>query len=193
MKKAILKVVACVAIGAFGLVSTSCDEDSISTVIQIITNLVGQKGTTYQFTSSGEVQTLYKSGEQYLYDNERTAPVNAVIPVTINNTTAQIVIPQMTVGNKVFSEITISGLDLKGSSQYTSMPNDTILVGENVRADGTVTVNGETLSVSSLFIQDCHLTSKQLNLGLFQVFFGDNLNQVLSLSKVTGQAIENAQ
>ena len=59
MRKIFRKAILSLCILSMGLVNVSCDSETITELITIlITNLVGQQGTTYTFTGSGTAQEL---------------------------------------------------------------------------------------------------------------------------------------
>lgn len=180
----------CLAIGSMGLVTTSCgDDEVISAIIQeLITNLIGQRGEVYNYQASGMVQKLYKASADGGYVNgAAAAKFNALIPVTVNNNTADIVIPAMNVDGINMSQVTISGLVLTAGTAYTTMS----MSDEGVGVEGTATINGNVYNVTNLYIDTANLTSEKLTMKTFQIFFGDNLEYVVSLTNVTGEAVSN--
>ncbi len=190
MKKIFAKVAMCLAIGSMGLVTTSCgDDEVISAIIQeLITNLIGQRGEVYNYQASGMVQKLYKASADGGYVNgAAAAKFNALIPVTVNNNTADIVIPAMNVDGINMSQVTISGLVLTAGTACTTMS----MSDEGVGVEGTATINGNVYNVTNLYIDTANLTSEKLTMKTFQIFFGDNLEYVVSLTNVTGEAVSN--
>lgn len=181
----------CLAIGTMGLTTTSCgDDDIISTIIQeLITNLIGQQGQVYNYNVTGSVQKLYKETAEGNYMNGAASQTfKAMIPVTVNNNTATIVIPAMTVDGITMTNVTFSGLVLTAvGQQYTSMT----MSEEGVGVEGTATINGKQYPVTNLFIKDARLTSEQMSMNTFQIFFGENLEYVVSLTNVSGDIVSN--
>lgn len=191
MKKVFRNIALCLAFSTMGLTTTSCgDDELVSAIIQeLITNLIGQQGQVYQYNAKGSVQKLYKQSAEGSYVNG-AAPVSftALLPVTVSNNTASITIPAMNVDGMSMSNVTISGLGLTAvGNQYTSM----LLSEGSTGVDGTVTVNGTQYPVTSLFIKDARLTSEQMSMETFQIFFGENLEYVVSLTNVTGEIVSN--
>lgn len=191
MKKIFRNIAMCLAIGTMGLTTTSCgDDDIISTIIQeLITNLIGQQGQVYNYNVTGSVQKLYKETAEGNYMNGAASQTfKAMIPVTVNNNTATIVIPAMTVDGITMTNVTFSGLVLTAvGQQYTSMT----MSEEGVGVEGTATINGKQYPVTNLFIKDARLTSEQMSMNTFQIFFGENLEYVVSLTNVSGDIVSN--
>lgn len=190
MKKFFAKVAVCLAIGTMGVVTTSCgDDEIISAIIQeLITNLIGQRGETYQYQVKGSVQKLYKAdATQQGYMNGAAAQsFTGSLPVTINNTTATVQFPAMNVDGMSMSAVTVADLALTAGTAYTSMD-----LGDATGAEGSVTVNGTVYPISSIFIDTANLTSEKLTIKTFQLFFGENLEYVVSFTNVTGEAVSN--
>ena len=175
-------------LAATALLTTSCEtakqvlanEQMQMLMKNVIVNMMGQRGTTYSYTGQGTQQqlTLKAGGTAFQDYNETTkaAAFKGTLPVTINNTTANITIPTMKVGNGTISALTISNMVLAQDNAGTK-----ISVGDNSMIDGTYTVGGTAYKASNLYI-DALITSQQLNVTLMSIYFGDKGEQVVNVT-----------
>ena len=131
MRKIFRKPILSLCILSMGLVNVSCDSETITELITIlITNLVGQQGTTYTFTGSGTAQELIMQNDgQYQYGNATPSKFNGTFSVTVNNTVANMTVPGMTVNGATMSAINFYNLSMAATSN-----NTTLDVGDNTSA-----------------------------------------------------------
>ena len=182
------KLLAACLLAVTALLTTSCEtakqvlgnEQMQQLMKNVIVNMMGQRGTTYSYTGEGTQQqlTLKAGGTAFQDYNETTksAAFKGALPVTINNTTANITIPTMKVGNGTISALTISNMVLAQDNAGTK-----ISVGDNSMIDGTYTVDGTAYKASNLYI-DALITSQQLNVTLMSIYFGDKGEQVVNVT-----------
>ena len=185
MRKIFRKAILSLCILSMGLVNVSCDSETITELITIlITNLVGQQGTTYTFTGSGTAQELImQSDGQYQYGNATPSKFNGTFSVTVNNTVANMTVPGMTVNGATMSAINFYNLNMAATSN-----NTTLDVGDNTSAEGSLTVNGTTYNVTSVYIETekeelrTTVTNQKLNIPIMSIYFGDNGKFAMNLT-----------
>ena len=185
MRKIFRKAILSLCILSMGLVNVSCDSETITELITIlITNLVGQQGTTYTFTGSGTAQELImQSDGQYQYGNATPSKFNGTFSVTVNNTVANMTVPGMTVNGATMSAINFYNLSMAATSN-----NTTLDVGDNTSAEGSLTVNGTTYNVTSVYIEtekeELRTTEKKkkLNIPIMSIYFGNKGEFAMNLT-----------
>ena len=185
MRKIFRKAILSLCILSMGLVNVSCDSETITELITIlITNLVGQQGTTYTFTGSGTAQELImQSDGQYQYGNATPSKFNGTFSVTVNNTVANMTVPGMTVNGATMSAINFYNLNMAATSN-----NTTLDVGESTRAEGSLTVNGTTYNVTSVYIETekeelrTTVTNQKLNIPIMSIYFGNKGEFAMNLT-----------
>ena len=178
MRKIFRKAILSLCILSMGLVNVSCDSETITELITIlITNLVGQQGTTYTFTGSGTAQELImQSDGQYQYGNATPSKFNGTFSVTVNNTVANMTVPGMTVNGATMSAINFNDLSMAATSN-----NTTLDVGESTSAEGSLTVNGTTYDVSSVYMKTT-VTSQKLTISEMSIYFGEKGEFAMNLT-----------
>ena len=185
MRKIFRKAILSLCILSMGLVNVSCDSETITELITIlITNLVGQQGTTYTFTGSGTAQELImQSDGQYQYGNATPSKFNGTFSVTVNNTVANMTVPGMTVNGATMSAINFYNLNMAATSN-----NTTLDVGDNTSAEGSLTVNGTTYNVTSVYIETekeelrTTVTNQKLNIPIMSIYFGNKGEFAMNLT-----------
>lgn len=185
MRKIFRKAILSLCILSMGLVNVSCDSETITELITIlITNLVGQQGTTYTFTGSGTAQELImQSDGQYQYGNATPSKFNGTFSVTVNNTVANMTVPGMTVNGATMSAINFYNLSMAATSN-----NTTLDVGDNTSAEGSLTVNGTTYNVTSVYIETekeelrTTVTNQKLNIPIMSIYFGNKGEFAMNLT-----------
>lgn len=178
MRKFFRKAILSVCILSMGLVNVSCDSDTITELITIlITNLVGQQGTTYTFSGSGTAQELImQSDGQYQYGNATPAKFSGNFSVTVNNTLANMTVPGMTVNGATISAINFYNLSMTATSN-----NTTLDVGDSTSAEGSLTVNGTTYEVSNVYMETT-VTNQKLTITIMSIYFGESNQYVMNLT-----------
>lgn len=191
MRKFFRKAILSVCIFSMGLVNVSCDSDTITELITIlITNLVGQQGTTYTFSGTGTAQELImQSDGQYQYGNATPSKFNGTFSVTVNNTLANMTVPGMTVNGATMSAINFYNLSMTATSN-----NTTLDVGESTSAEGSLTVDGAEYPIYQVYIEyeneqlKTTVTSQKLIIPIMSIYFGPNGEYAMNLT-YTGNAV----
>lgn len=184
MKKHFLKVLAIVMLGASSFTLTSCDEDTLGSLIDVITNLIGQQGETYTYETKGTVQwgALVPTGG---YKWETTGrQLTATIPVTVNGQTANITIPGFSTEGVAMTDVSLYYLPMTNTGTYTTLD-----LGDSSTIDGSITVGSTQLAASNVYMYDIRLTSEEMMIGTLDLYFGDNLDYCVHLTNVSGSIV----
>lgn len=184
MKKHFLKALAIVMLGASSFTLTSCDEDTLGSLINVITNLIGQQGETYTYETNGTVQwgALASTGG-YKWETTGRA-LTATIPVTVNGQTANITIPGFSTDGVVMTDVSLYYLPMTNTGSYTTLD-----LGDNSTIDGSITVGNTQLAASNVYMYDIRLTSEEMMIGTLDLYFGDNLDYCVHLTNVSGSIV----
>ena len=184
MKKHFLKVLAIVMLGASSFTLTSCDEDTLGSLINVITNLIGQQGETYTYETNGTVQWgPLASGGGYKW-NGNGRQLTATIPVTVNGQTANITIPGFSTDGVAMTDVSLYYLPMTNTGTYTTLD-----LGDNYTIDGSITVGSTQLAASNVYMYDIRLTSEEMMIGTLDLYFGDNLDYCVHLTNVSGSIV----
>ena len=175
MKKTFTRVIMALGILCSGAVVTSCDEDTITQIINIIGNLINT-GQTYTYTGTATSLALDGSTTaqgwmgDYINGNKPNT-YNMQVALKSGNT-GEITIPAYTDGKVTVNGITISNLVLSASQDqsYTEISLDE---SGNSRIDGSITYNGVTYTTANLYIANAQATSAQIVLEMTIYFQGE--------------------
>lgn len=155
MKK-IFRKVAIVAIALTASVSfTSCDSETLTTILGTVIQYILNPGTSYDFKGTLKSEPLVASegGFTWLNSNKITSSSNVTVRYTAGtNSTATLTIPGFTDGKMTVGDITIKGLAVTESS---SAQKTTFAIGDNSTIVASVTVNGvkyDENNISSVYI-----------------------------------------
>jgi len=184
MKKLFRKALLFVSIISMGAFSVSCDSKTISAIFN---NLIKLQGTTYTYSGNGTVQELIlqSDGESYQYGNATPSKFTGSVVLTVNNTLAELTIPSMTVNGASMSQVKFYNLAMQSTNNATKLD-----VGDSTSADGTLTVDGTTYSVSNVYIETA-VTSQSIAITILSIYFGDNNEYAINITYTgTAQATE---
>lgn len=174
------QLIACLLVAVVSMSISSCDtvkkvladQQTQQLLGAIITNMMGQQGSNYQFKGSGTTQLLtLKAGGTAFQDYEqgsKQVKFNGQMMVVVNNTNANMIIPDLKVGEGTMNGIKLYNMQLSQATNATG-----ITVGDNSTIDGTYTINGKAYKASNLYIS-ATVTNQQLNITLMSIYFGDN-------------------
>lgn len=156
------------------------DQQTQQMIGAIITNLVGQRGSNYTYNGKGTKQELAlkengKPFEDYI-EASKTQDYTGTYSVTINNTNANLVLPNMVVGNGTISGMRIYNLMLETVSGGTKLS-----ISDNSTIDGTFTINGVDIKPTNLYI-DAVITNQQFKINLMSIYYGENGEHVANLT-----------
>ena len=165
MKKTFTRVIMALGILCSGAVVTSCDEDTITQIINIIGNLINT-GQTYTYTGTATSQSLTGSADnkEWVYINATKSNPEGIyefqnMEVSLNSSktgTGTLTIPAYQEGNVTTSLITISGLSMAVSSDQS---NTKLSIGEESRIEGSLTYNGKNYTAANLSIAEAQSTN----------------------------------
>lgn len=158
------------------LAFTSCGENTDWREIAslILNNLLGQQGVTYNFIGTGTMQVLQNtSGANGFVNATEKLAFQGTLPLTVNNSTATLQLPSMTLGKYQMSNVTFSNLVLRAVTNGNVTEYTSIEVGDNTTADGTITVDGNSYPVSNLYLQ-AKATNTTLTITAMSIYFGQN-------------------
>ena len=187
MRKFFRKAILSLCILSMGLVVANCstfgnfgkniDSNTLTQIITaLVTDLVGQKGTVYTFSGSGTAQQLVmRSDGQYNSAGDATN-YKANMKVTTNNTFANLEIPAIKLKGCKMSIVTFYNL-----SMTTATNNTSLTVGDNTTADGTITIDGATYSVSNVYMETT-VTNQKLTITMMSIYFGESNQYVMNLT-----------
>lgn len=193
MRKIFRKAILSLCILSMGLVFANCstlgnfgkniDSNTLTQIITaLVTDLVGQKGTVYTFSGSGTAQQLVmRSDGQYNSASDATN-YKANMKVTTNNTFANLEIPAIKLKGCKMSIVTFYNLSMTTATNSTSLT-----VGDNTTADGTITIDGATYSVSNVYMETT-VTNQKLTITMMSIYFGENNQYVMNLT-YTGNGV----
>lgn len=184
MKKFFTRVLPIFVASLFGFVSTSCSEEEIAAILNLITNLTGQNGESYDYQCNGKIQPCIINGEQYMPMGSGTPlSYSGTITVKATQSTATLTVPAVNVDGVTIGQVTISGLTLTAVGEsYTSLS----VPDQGVSAEGSITVDGKTYEISNLYLEDAKLTSQELAITNLQLFFGEGEEYLINMTNLTG-------
>ncbi len=190
MKKIFCRMCLCMAILLTGVTVSSCDENS--PWLNIIKNLLGTN-TTYTYSGNGSYQCLAEPNSEGAYTKTLATLSTQASQVTLtttsaNETEATVVLPAVSSNGVTMSAITLSGLYMQSNGNTTtlSVPQD------GISGEGTFTYNGQSYSLSNLYVTSASATSGVITMEL-TLYFGTANSQgsypVAVNVKYSGQAI----
>lgn len=190
MKKFFQKIFLFIALGGMSFTMTSCDEESISQIVQILIETLA--GQTINYDCKGYVQKLYKKdgATGYSTDNDKVT-FQGVISVKYGQNQATMTVPNFAIEDIEMSTITISGLALvsDGSSKVKIQVPDA-----GVSADGNIIVSGVQYPISNIYVDGSKeefegtATQNTLSFTTLDLYFGDNEQYVVQLTNINGTA-----
>ncbi|MBQ7571898.1 MAG: hypothetical protein IJT19_06635 [Bacteroidaceae bacterium] len=191
MKKVFKSAMLVLAMLTTGLVTTSCDSETLQQIIGMLFNT----GQTYTYSGSATSQSLtgsYNSGEwHYVNQNHDTQLTNMTVQLQ-SSTTGTLTLAPYTDGAVTVQQITIYNLAMTAAADqsYTSLS-----IGENSTIDGTIQYNGVTYTAANLYIEKAQATSGNISLKMtlyFQAANTDDYQMAINLT-YTGAAVTTAQ
>lgn len=167
--KIIRNIILTVGFLCMGGVFTSCDENTLTQLLPIITELF-KPGTVYSYTGTANTESLIageKAGTWYTISESEVNPMQ--IDLTESQSTIKLAIPAYSEDNKVItSNITISDLVATPNSDQTY---STLSIGENgIMIDGTMTYDGVKYEPAALYITEAIASANYLKLNM-SIFF----------------------
>ena len=191
MKKVFKSAMLVLAMLTTGLVTTSCDSETLQQIIGMLFNT----GQTYTYSGSATSQSLtgsYNSGEwHYVNQNHDTQLTNMTVQLQ-SSTTGTLTLAPYTDGAVTVQQITIYNLAMTAAADqsYTSLS-----IGENSTIDGTIQYNGVTYTAANLYIEKAQATSGNISLKMtlyFQTANTEDYQMAINLT-YTGAAVTTAQ
>lgn len=178
---------ACALVVSFTLTScqtlqTISKNEQVGQIIQaILTNYISMQGTTYNCTGTGSAALWKNKGTQtapnFLAGENQSS--NMTITAVFSQTAAQLTLPALTVEGAKMEGVALGAL---------TYANNTITVGDNTTAAGTLTVNGTAYPVAGAYLNNCTFSNNKLAAGTVQIYFGANYEYLINLS-FTGNAV----
>ena len=177
----------CLFVAGTAMTTTSCSSDNggIAQILgTLLTNLLGQQGTVYNFTGNGTMQVLKNTaaaGTDPVWTKvTESLTFQGTLPLTVNNTAATLQIPALNLGGNQMSQVTFSQLVLTAHSSGQTVDYTKIDTGTSSTATGTLTVNGTAYNVSNLYI-DAKATNETMTVKGMSIYFGDNFEYVVNV------------
>lgn len=160
--KIIRNIILTVGFLCMGGVFTSCDENTLTQLLPIITDIFNP-GTVYSYTGTANTESLIageKAGTWHTISESEVAPMQ--IDLTESQSTITLAIPAYSEDNKVItSNITISDLVATPNSDQTY---STLSLGENCWVNGTMTYDGVKYEPAALYIEEAIASANYLKL-----------------------------
>lgn len=190
MKKIFCRMCLCMAILLTGVTVSSCDENS--PWLNIIRNLLGTSAT-YTYSGTASYQCLAEPNSEGAYTNTLAnySSQNSQVALTTTSaseTEATIVLPATSSNGVSMSAVTLSGLYMQSNGNTTtiSVPTD------GISGEGTFTHNGQSYSLSNLYVTSASATSGVITMQM-TLYFGTANSQgsypVAVNVKYSGQAV----
>ena len=184
MKKFFARTLICTMLFGAGFGFTSCDGETIAAIIEQAVSLL-QQGTPYTFNGKGTATSLLgPADDNGTYQSDTTIVLNNLtsqVSVNSTSTAATLAIAGFTCGSLQMEEVTFSNLELGTSSDGKS---NTLTVGDNSSATGSVTYNGKSYDVTNLFIE-CTLNDQNINITQMSIYFGNESNYDICVMNIT--------
>ena len=184
MKKFFARTLICTMLFGAGFGFTSCDGETIAAIIEQAVSLL-QQGTPYTFNGSGTATSLLgPADDNGTYQSDTTIVLNNLtsqVSVNSTSTAATLAIAGFTCGSLQMEEVTFSNLELGTSSDGKS---NTLTVGDNSSATGSVTYNGQSYDVTNLFIE-CTLNDQNISITQMSIYFGNESNYDICVMNIT--------
>lgn len=173
MKKFFKKAFVCLSIMGMGLTTTSCDSETIATILQtFLPNIIGMfqgnfnNGTTYTGTYTLQVLKGNYQTEEYAAATDLMKFEGTSCVVQVQNGTASIQLPGTTIAD---------GYVLSEEVQLGSLvaSNGKIEVGDDgLTGTGSLTVNGNKLDIANAYV-DATYTEQTFIVKQISLYFGD--------------------
>ncbi len=184
MKKFFARTLICTMLFGAGFGFTSCDGETIAALIEQAVSLL-QQGTPYTFSGNGMATSLLgPADDNGTYQSDASVTLTGLTSqVTVNSTStaATLTIAGFTCGSLQMEDVTFSNLVLGTSSDGKS---NTLAVGDNSSATGSVTYNGQSYDVTNLFIE-CTLNDQKINITQMSIYFGNESNYDICVMNIT--------
>ena len=184
MKKFFARTLICTMLFGAGFGFTSCDSETIAAIIEQAVSLL-QQGTPYTFNGKCTATSLLgPADDNGTYQSDTTIVLNNLtsqVSVNSTSTAATLAIAGFTCGSLQMEEVTFSNLELGTSSDGKS---NTLTVGDNSSATGSVTYNGKSYDVTNLFIE-CTLNDQNINITQMSIYFGNESNYDICVMNIT--------
>lgn len=172
-------VVATSSLSSCQTVATLATNQQVRQVVStLLTNYVAGQGTTSVYNGKLSSQLLKKSGENYTTVNAKGTFATQAANVTIvAGQTATITVPAQTIDGAAMSDVALGNLIIAKNGT-----TNTITVGDNTTANGTITVNGTAYNISGAYLDACSYTDAgEFDGGTIQFYFGPNKEFVANL------------
>lgn len=196
MKKVFKSALLVLTMLTTGLVTTSCDNETIQQIINTVIGNLFNTGQTYTYTGSATSQSLtgsYNSGKwNYVNQSKNTQLTNMTVQLQSKQTGTLSLAPY-TDGDVTVQQITIYNLTMTAAADqsYTALS-----IGDNSTIDGTIQYKGTTYTAANLYIEKAQATSGNISLSMTLYFQDpnktDDYQMAINLT-YTGQAVTTAQ
>lgn len=175
MKKIFKRISLVLMLGAMGLTTTSCSEDIINTIVQIIGGMFNQ-GETYNYNGQSTAVAMVFVGNVEKQNNTdetqfNNTSVSLVAKQGQSGNTADITLPDFT-----WNSIQVKGLKLYGLNLTTTNNVSTLSIGQETTIDGTFTYGGKTYTACFAEIKGAEITQSQMALAVVAQFDDGNDN-----------------
>ncbi len=191
MKKLFKSALLVLAMLGTGLVTTSCNSETLQQIIDTVIGNLFNTGQTYTYTGTATSQSLngkYSTSEwRYINENKNTQLTNMTVQLK-SSTTGTLTLSPYTDGAVTVNQISIYNLTMTTAADqsYTSMS-----IGENSSIDGNIVYNGITYTAANLYIEKAQATSGSITLNMTLYFQGteeDDYSKAINFT-YTGTAI----
>lgn len=195
MKKFFKKSIVLLCLLGAGVGMTSCDEDTVQSIINEIVGIITNNKTQsqdFQYVGTLNAQLLVSDGKGgYTTPGEGQAFSGTQLPVTEKVTTvttgdkmsdgsvqneqtssvrtADITLPAFSVDGASMTEVNFASLDCTLGSKNVR----TLSVGDNTTGTGSLTVGGQTYDVSLVYLEGT-FTESTYDISVMSIYFGDS-------------------
>lgn len=155
MKKFFHKVAIVLVAMTASLSFTSCDSDTLTTILGTVIQYILDPGTSYDYKGTLKSGPLKATGDgfNWINSNETSTFSNVTVRYTAGtNSSATLEIPGFTDGKMAVGDITVKGLAI---TENSSAKKTTFGIGDNSTIVASVTVDGvkyDENSISSVYI-----------------------------------------
>lgn len=154
------------------------DENFGKLVTAIASNYVNAQGTTYNYTGTAQAQLLKKTADGYLFVEKdgKTTKVDMTLPLVAGNV-ATIQFPTISVDGGTMTNTAVGNLVITANGS-----KNTVTVGDQTTATGSLTLDGKTYNISGVYLQDCTYSTTKFEGKTMQIYFGDANDYVMSIT-----------
>lgn len=144
----------------------------------VLQTYVNGQGTTYNYSGNFAAVVLKKGADgQYAFVNGKgTATTTAGTCPLIVGQVGTITLPAITADGGTMSDVALGNLTIGGTQGA-----QTLTVADNTTGQGTLAIDGKTLSLSSVYVECKYDTAGTMKYDM-SVYFGENLDYAVNVS-----------